>query len=329
MIHAMIVDDEQIILDNLTYIFEQLEDAAVQKAFQDPAAALREYPALRPDVVIMDINMPTMNGLEFAEKIREIDPDANIIFLTAYDNYAVNAFGVNALDYLLKPVTTSKLTRALQRIRQRPGGTGQAAVSAPGAASTGGNASMGAKAEMAASASTDGKTSPGGRAETAASASTGGNASTGARAEAAASASTGDNASMGTGASMAAGTIVTAAEPAAAIPGRPFRIPGMLNNRICLIDPAEALYISVNQRVVSLHAAGHEYQLKQTISYWEGILAPYGWFRCHRLFLINMSQISEVSLMFNNTYDIRMKGCSDIISVSRTYAAAFKNYLNI
>lgn len=287
MIHAMIVDDEQIILDNLTYIFEQLEDAAVQKAFQDPAAALREYPALKPDVVIMDINMPTMNGLEFAEKIREIDPDANIIFLTAYDNYAVNAFGVNALDYLLKPVTTSKLTRALQRIRQRPGGTGQTAASAPSAASTDGNASMGTGAEAAASAST------------------GGNAS------------------------MTPGAIITAAEPATVIPGRPFRIPGMLNNRICLIDPAEALYISVNQRVVSLHAAGHEYQLKQTISYWEGVLAPYGWFRCHRLFLINMSQISEVSLMFNNTYDIRMKGCSDIISVSRTYAAAFKNYLNI
>ena len=262
MIRAMIVDDEQMILDNLIYIFEQLENATVQKAFQDPAAALREYRLLQPDVVIMDINMPMINGLEFAEKIRKIDPDANLIFLTAYENYAVNAFGVNAIDYLLKPVTTSKLMRALGRIRRRPGqDTGPETGVLPLAEKT--------PAADPGSSGTDG------------------------------------------------------------ISALPFRIPGMRNNRICLIDPTEALYISVNQRVVSLHTAAHEYQQKQTISYWEDLLTPSGWFRCHRLFLINMSQISEVSLMFNNTYDIRMKNCSDVISVSRTYAAAFKSYLNI
>ncbi len=270
MIRAMIVDDEQMILDNLIYIFEQLEDAMVLKAFQDPVEALREYPALKPDVVIMDINMPTMNGLEFAEKIRETDPDANLIFLTAYENFAVNAFGVNALDYLLKPVTTSKLMRALQRIRRR-----QEPWEADGGAHT-------ADANIPDACS-----------------------------------------------SSAADPGIPGVDGLPAGSGRPFRIPGMRNNRIYLIDPAEALYISVNQRVVSLHTAEHEYQLKQAISWWEEMLAPSGWFRCHRLFLINLSQISEVSLMFNNTYDIRMKHCSDVISVSRTYAAEFKKYLNI
>lgn len=241
MIHAIIVDDEQLILDNLTYIFEQLENATLLKAFQNPVEALREYSLLNPDVIFIDINMPSMNGVEFAEKIRELDENANIIFLTAYENYAVNAFSVHAVDYILKPVTTSKLRKSLERITPRQSN----------------------------------------------------------------------------------------AEPA--IPGsfRQLKLPGMRNNHIYLIDPADALYISVNQRELTLHTPDRQYQLKQTISYWETILKDSGWFRCHRCFLINLNQISEISLMFNNTYDIRMKNCDDIISVSRTYAAAFKVCLNL
>lgn len=109
MIQAIIIDDEALILDNLTYIFQQLPDTRLLGAYQDPSKALADYPSLHPDVVIVDINMPYMNGLEFAEKLRELDKKANIIFLTAYDNYALDAFSVHAVDYILKPVTTSKL----------------------------------------------------------------------------------------------------------------------------------------------------------------------------------------------------------------------------
>ena len=119
MIQAIIIDDEALILDNLTYIFQQLPDTRLLGAYQDPSKALADYPSLHPDVVIVDINMPYMNGLEFAEKLRELDKKANIIFLTAYDNYALDAFSVHAVDYILKPVTTSKLKKSLERIQRK------------------------------------------------------------------------------------------------------------------------------------------------------------------------------------------------------------------
>lgn len=119
MIQAIIIDDESLILDNLTYIFQQLPDTRLLGAYQNPSKALEDYPHLHPDVVIVDINMPHMNGLEFAEKLRKLDKKANIIFLTAYDNYALDAFSVHAVDYILKPVTTSKLVKSLKRIQEK------------------------------------------------------------------------------------------------------------------------------------------------------------------------------------------------------------------
>ena len=73
MIQAIIIDDEALILDNLTYIFQQLPDTRLLGAYQDPSKALADYPSLHPDVVIVDINMPYINGLEFAEKLRELE----------------------------------------------------------------------------------------------------------------------------------------------------------------------------------------------------------------------------------------------------------------
>lgn len=119
MIRVFIIDDEALILDNLSYILQQLPEVSLLGAYQDPCTALEDYSRLRPDVVIVDINMPYMNGLEFAEKLRETDFNANIIFLTAYENYALDAFSVHAVDYILKPVTSSKLKKSLDRIQGR------------------------------------------------------------------------------------------------------------------------------------------------------------------------------------------------------------------
>ncbi len=121
MLRVLIVDDEQLILDNISFILRQMDDVEIAGAFSDPVEALVQYESLAPDVTIMDINMPPMNGLEFAEKIREKDPKARIIFLTAYENYAIDAFAVHAMDYILKPVTTSKLKSSFDRILDEEG----------------------------------------------------------------------------------------------------------------------------------------------------------------------------------------------------------------
>src|SRR5699024_10415720 len=71
---------------------------------------------LAADVLFLDIEMPNTNGLELAEKIIEVNPNIEIVFVTAYNEYAVQAFEVNALDYLLKPVKTERLAKTLARL---------------------------------------------------------------------------------------------------------------------------------------------------------------------------------------------------------------------
>ena len=103
MLRIIAIDDEPLVLENLKYVISQLEQAELIGAFTDPRQVLHDYPDLRPDAVLVDINMPTMNGLDFAEQLHELDSNAQIIFLTAYDSYALDAYHVSALDYLMKP----------------------------------------------------------------------------------------------------------------------------------------------------------------------------------------------------------------------------------
>jgi DNA-binding LytR/AlgR family response regulator len=89
----------------------------------DGASAVAQALALRPDVLFLDIRMPGQNGLDAAAQLAEEWPDdapmPALVFVTAYDAYAVQAFDAQAVDYLLKPVTSERLARAVQRAQQR------------------------------------------------------------------------------------------------------------------------------------------------------------------------------------------------------------------
>ena len=89
----------------------------------DGASAVAQALALRPDVLFLDIRMPGQNGLDAAAELADEWPDdwqmPALVFVTAYDAYAVQAFDAQAVDYLLKPVTTERLARAVQRVQQR------------------------------------------------------------------------------------------------------------------------------------------------------------------------------------------------------------------
>jgi two-component SAPR family response regulator len=83
------------------------------------ADAYSNYQSLNPDVAFLDIEMPETNGLELAEKIMSAGSDIEIIFVTAYDQYALEAFSVNALDYLLKPLSYDAVERTVSRLKKR------------------------------------------------------------------------------------------------------------------------------------------------------------------------------------------------------------------
>jgi len=113
--NCIVVDDERIILDELCTMIRQTE-IKVLKAFQDPHEAFASIPSLTPDVAFLDIEMPGLNGIELAKKIAQIDPDIQIVFVTAYEQYALKAFEVSAVHYLLKPITREHIDEAVQRV---------------------------------------------------------------------------------------------------------------------------------------------------------------------------------------------------------------------
>lgn len=115
MIRVILVDDEQPSLDRLEKQLITGGGVEVTAKFTEPAQALGFLKENKADAAFLDIEMPDMNGLELANRILEVQ-DIAIVFITAYQRYAVEAFRLNALDYLLKPVAADRLMEAIRRI---------------------------------------------------------------------------------------------------------------------------------------------------------------------------------------------------------------------
>jgi DNA-binding LytR/AlgR family response regulator len=111
----LLIDDELPGLAYLKMLCEQLPDVEVVKAFNNPEVFLRELPGLDFDCCILDIQMPGMDGLALANLLQH----KYIIFATAYSDYAADAFDLNAVDYLRKPIQKDRLERAVQKVRDR------------------------------------------------------------------------------------------------------------------------------------------------------------------------------------------------------------------
>lgn len=119
MLKAFIVDDEKPALDLLSLLISSTGIAQVTGQFDCAQAALEQARQTPPDVAFLDIEMPGMSGIELAEQLSGCCPDTEIVFVTAYDQYALDAFRTNALDYLLKPISPQYLRRALNRVLRR------------------------------------------------------------------------------------------------------------------------------------------------------------------------------------------------------------------
>jgi two-component system response regulator LytT len=119
---ALIVDDEQLARDELQYLLSSIEDVEVVAQGKNGIEAIALVPRLEPDVVFLDVQMPGLDGFAVLRKLLEkTGPETlpQIIFATAFDKYAVRAFEVNAVDYLLKPFDRVRLEQALDRVRAR------------------------------------------------------------------------------------------------------------------------------------------------------------------------------------------------------------------
>lgn len=117
-LNVLLVDDEPLALERLRVAFADIDDVAVVGSAQDGQEAAEMIAALKPNLVILDVQMPGQTGMAVA---RALDGDARpeVIFVTAFDHYATEAFDVEATDYLLKPVKFDRLRVAVERARRR------------------------------------------------------------------------------------------------------------------------------------------------------------------------------------------------------------------
>jgi two-component system, LytTR family, response regulator len=119
VLKAVIVDDEILVANFLKIQLESTGLTSVIGQFQKPSAALSEILHLKPDVVFLDIEMPGMNGIELGTKLLNTSMDLDIIFVTAYNQYAIDAFKLNAIHYLLKPADEEDIRVALERVIEK------------------------------------------------------------------------------------------------------------------------------------------------------------------------------------------------------------------
>jgi two-component system, LytTR family, response regulator len=118
MIRVLIADDEPLARRALARMLRDHDDVKLVAECDEGDTALAAIQELQPDMVFLDIRMPGLNGLHVASRLFR-NFRGSVVFVTAHDNHALEAFNLNALDYLLKPFTSERLSQALERVRER------------------------------------------------------------------------------------------------------------------------------------------------------------------------------------------------------------------
>lgn len=251
MIRVVLVDDEQPALDELAFLLADYDQIEIKAAFTQPSHAL-EYVLMHDiDCVFTDISMPQIDGFQLAEALMRLRQPPAIVFATAFDEYAIKAFEINAIDYLLKPITKDRLILTLNKLSQYKVGQG---------------------------------TNPG----------------------------------------------LTHLIHDRYLQKRVSRIPLWRDDRIHLITPASIAYLESRDGGTCLFTDKGDFISTEAMTHYEGILEPYGFFRCHRSFIIRIDAIKEIIPWFNNTYAVRLKGFDTLdIPVSRRNLKDFKTLVNI
>ncbi|MCC4614743.1 LytTR family DNA-binding domain-containing protein [Xanthomonas campestris pv. asclepiadis] len=125
-LRAVIAEDEALLRQSLLTLLAQVcPQLDIVGECEDGASALETIATQQPDVVFLDIRMPGLTGIEVARALREVSPRTQVVFVTAYDQYAIDAFEHGAVDYLLKPISRERLQATWQRVQQRAAAAGQ------------------------------------------------------------------------------------------------------------------------------------------------------------------------------------------------------------
>lgn len=119
MISAVIIDDERHAIKEIEFYLKKYPEIEVVASFINPLEALKKLPEIRPQLVFLDIQMPQLLGIDVGSSILDILPETEIVFVTAYDQYAMEAFELNAIAYILKPIGQDRFENAMRKVIKR------------------------------------------------------------------------------------------------------------------------------------------------------------------------------------------------------------------
>lgn len=116
MLRVIIVDDEMWAARRLNRILLERDEAMDIETFLNPRKALEYVRTHKVDIAFLDISMPDINGMKLSQLFLELQSDIHLVFVTGFHKYAVKAYGINAMDYIMKPVTAERLALTMNRI---------------------------------------------------------------------------------------------------------------------------------------------------------------------------------------------------------------------
>lgn len=287
---ALLVDDESPARKELRFLLQDFEDLQIVGEAANAIEALELINNLDYSVVFLDIDMPGLKGIDLARQLKERENAPAIIFITAHEEFAVDAFCVNALDYLLKPINTKRLDQALKKVFERSVPFSNQ-HSSPVQSITNPEDTLGTSSTLGSNGIHD------------------------------SNASKGSSASNGTTASN--GSNGSAARPLEVIPVEQ-------RGKTLLLRPEEIIYIYTDKDNVFVKTQKESYLTRFTLKELEARLSSGIFFRSHRCYLVNIKRMRELVPYFNGTYTVVMDDQDrSEIPVSRTQSRKLKDILGI
>ncbi|MFO1268196.1 MAG: LytTR family DNA-binding domain-containing protein [Rubrivivax sp.] len=283
---ALVADDEPLLRERLVAhldrLWPELTVVAQAKSGREAVDLFDEHPC---DIVFLDIHMPGLNGLDAA---RAIGNRALIVFVTAFEQYALDAFERGALDYLVKPFDEARLKATLERLRGRLAERAQARAQATAAAGTANAASSGAREASGASG-----------------------------------AATPTDAALATLIEQLSQQLRS--RPGAAPPRRHLQwIKASVGPNLRLIPVDEVAFLRSDEKYTLVAWAGGEVLIRKTIRELADELDPERFVQIHRSVIVALPHVSHVVRSGNETAEVHLRGRSEVLPVSRSWLHVFR-----
>jgi two-component system response regulator LytT len=293
---ALIIDDEPLARQELQYLLNASGDVTVLAQGTNGIEAVDLIRTHKPDVVFLDVRMPGLDGFAVLKKLLAIDRKIRmpqIVFATAFDQYAVRAFEVNAVDYLLKPFDNKRLLKTLEKVRIR-------VLAAE-------------NADPAVSISVTGT-------------STSGTSTSGTSTPSTSTSGTSTEAKLDALLRMVEGQTTSSGQ----MP-RSVKVVLRTQNRLLLVDQKEVCFASIEGGRISVVTRTNEGDSNcRTLEELLDQLNPEQFWRAHRSFLVNIQHIREVVPWFKSTYQLRMDDRKQTeIPVSRSQTKRLRELFNL